>query len=183
MESEIGSLSEEKEILSDDISKLRESNSELEKNNSVLDSMIDEKTKENDRLLIEVKELKDSQVKISEESKDFYEDTRSLGEFESTAYAVGDSLTPSDVTADGTDVSNTIYSPEGYRIVAVDPSVISMGSILNITIDGYGSFIAKASDTGGAIKGNKIDLLVGSPEEAMNFGRRYHVDVEVLSEK
>ena len=53
-------------------------------------------------------------------------------------------------------------------IVAVDPRVIPLGT--KLYIDGYGS--AVAADTGGAIKGNRIDLGFGSGSEAIQFGRR-----------
>jgi len=42
----------------------------------------------------------------------------------------------------------------GYGVVAVDPKVIALGT--KLYIPGYG--LAVAGDTGGAIKGNKIDL-------------------------
>lgn len=56
-----------------------------------------------------------------------------------------------------------------YRgIVAVDPRVIPLGT--RLYIEGYGP--AVAADTGGAIRGNRIDLGFGSRAEAMQFGRR-----------
>ncbi len=62
----------------------------------------------------------------------------------------------------------------GYGIVAVDPRVIPLGSKLYIeSADGsyvYGS--AVAADTGGAIKGNRIDLCFNTRAEAISFGRR-----------
>ncbi len=62
----------------------------------------------------------------------------------------------------------------GYGIVAVDPSVIPLGSKLYIeSADGkyvYGTAIA--ADTGGAIKGNRIDLCFDTRAEALRFGRR-----------
>ena len=61
-----------------------------------------------------------------------------------------------------------------YGVVAVDPNVIPLGTKLYVTsADGsivYGCAIA--GDTGGGIKGNKIDLFYNSRTEALNFGRR-----------
>ena len=58
--------------------------------------------------------------------------------------------------------------PAGHGIVAVDPSVIPLGS--HLFIPGYGK--AVAGDTGGAIHGNRIDLGFNSDSDAMQFGRR-----------
>jgi len=52
------------------------------------------------------------------------------------------------------------------RTIAVDPKVIPLGT--EVIIDGQ-SYIAE--DTGGAIKGNKIDIFCDSHEEAINRGR------------
>ena len=62
-----------------------------------------------------------------------------------------------------------------YGVVAVDPRVIPLGS--KVYIPGYG--VALAADTGGAIKGYKIDLCMESYSECMRFGRR-NVTVYVL---
>jgi len=71
-------------------------------------------------------------------------------------------------TASGDYVGNSIYV-NGYRVIATDPRVIPMYSI--VEIEGLsGRFIAL--DTGGAIKGNKIDVLVKSESEAVIFGRK-----------
>ena len=68
-----------------------------------------------------------------------------------------------------------------YGVVAVDPKVIPLGSKLYIeSADGsyiYGTAIA--ADTGGAIKGNRIDLCFDTRAEAIRFGRR-NVKVYVL---
>lgn len=65
--------------------------------------------------------------------------------------------------------------------VAVDPKVIPLGSKLYIeSMDGFASYgYATAEDTGGAIKGNRIDLYYNSNAEANRFGRR-NVKVYVL---
>ncbi len=56
----------------------------------------------------------------------------------------------------------------GHGVVAVDPAVIPLGS--HLYIPGYGP--AVAGDTGGAIRGNRIDLGFNSDSDAMQFGRR-----------
>lgn len=71
-------------------------------------------------------------------------------------------------TAYGFDVRNTIYA-NGLRIIAVDPRIIPLGSIVEVQAP-YGTFKAIAGDTGGAIKGNKTDILVGSEAEATQIG-------------
>ncbi|HLJ60937.1 MAG TPA: ubiquitin-like domain-containing protein [bacterium] len=53
-------------------------------------------------------------------------------------------------------------------IVAVDPSLIPLGS--HLYIEGYG--YAVAGDTGGSIRGRRIDLCYNSYGEAIQFGRR-----------
>ncbi|MBN2168964.1 MAG: hypothetical protein JW738_06950 [Actinobacteria bacterium] len=83
----------------------------------------------------------------------------------------------------------TAYSPEepglsdstatGLKaqkgVVAVDPSFIPLGT--RVYVEGYGYAIA--ADTGGAIKGNRIDLCYNTLAEALAFGRR-KVKVKVL---
>ncbi len=61
-------------------------------------------------------------------------------------------------------------------VVAVDPSVIPLGT--ELYIEGYGYAIA--GDTGGAIKGNKVDVFIEDLSNAQTWGRRY-VDVHILS--
>lgn len=65
--------------------------------------------------------------------------------------------------------------------VAVDPRVVPLGSKLYIeSTDGFPSYgYAVAEDTGGAIKGNRIDLFYNSNSQANRFGRR-NVKVYVL---
>ncbi|MBQ4517252.1 MAG: G5 domain-containing protein [Clostridia bacterium] len=61
-----------------------------------------------------------------------------------------------------------------YGIIAVDPRVIPMGSKLYIeAVDGSWTYgYAIAGDTGGLIKGKKIDLFYNSYSECIQFGRR-----------
>lgn len=59
-------------------------------------------------------------------------------------------------------------------VVAVDPKVIPLGTKLYIkSLDGTKDYgFAIAEDTGGAIRGNRIDLFFQSRSEALKFGRK-----------
>lgn len=63
-----------------------------------------------------------------------------------------------------------------YGVVAVDPSLIPLNSKLYIeSTDGGQSWIygfCVAGDTGGAIKGNRVDLCYSTVEQCYSFGRR-----------
>ncbi|TCI50792.1 DUF348 domain-containing protein [Exiguobacterium sp. SH1S21] len=71
------------------------------------------------------------------------------------------------LTRSGYDVTDTILY-EGMRIIAVDPAVIPLGT--RVYIEGFG--MAIALDTGSAIKGNIIDIMMDTKEEAVTFGRK-----------
>ncbi|MCA9765193.1 MAG: peptidoglycan-binding protein LysM [Carnobacterium sp.] len=60
---------------------------------------------------------------------------------------------------------NLLQNP---MVIAVDPRVIPLGTMLEIP--GYG--VAIAGDTGGAIKGNKIDIHFPTVGQALSWGRR-----------
>lgn len=80
-------------------------------------------------------------------------------------------------TAMGINVLNSIYH-NGMRVVAVDTRLIPLGSILEIKTH-YGTFKAIAGDTGGAIKGRILDILVSSKSEARKLGR-HNVEVRIV---
>lgn len=65
-----------------------------------------------------------------------------------------------------------------YGVVAVDPRVIPLHSL--VFVEGYG--FAVAADTGGAIKGNIIDVCFPSRQQCMQWGRR-KVKVHVFRER
>ena len=64
-------------------------------------------------------------------------------------------------------------------MVAVDPKVIPLGT--KLYVEGYG--IAIAGDTGGAIKGNIVDLFFNSNSECYQFGRQHGLNVYVLEDQ
>ncbi|MDF9758567.1 uncharacterized protein YabE (DUF348 family) [Peribacillus simplex] len=77
----------------------------------------------------------------------------------------------SGVTSTGVDLK----SSPGAKIIAVDPSVIPMGS--KVYVEGYG--YAVAADKGGAIKGNRIDVFFSSKNDAYRWGAK-KVKIRVL---
>ena len=88
---------------------------------------------------------------------------RKILSLEATAYYPG----PEDTWpfASGTTASGL---KAGYGVVAVDRRVIPLKT--RLYVEGYGYAIA--ADTGGAIKGKKIDLCYDTYEEAVRFGRK-----------
>jgi 3D (Asp-Asp-Asp) domain-containing protein/LysM repeat protein len=77
----------------------------------------------------------------------------------------------SGTTATGLDLNE---NPDA-KVIAVDPSVIPLGS--KVYVEGYGEAIA--SDTGGAIKGNRIDVFIPTEDKALEWGRK-EVKVQIL---
>lgn len=100
--------------------------------------------------------------------------------FEATAYAIGGWAVPSTMTAMGTEISNTIYTASGYRIIATDPNTIPMGTVVRVTYSDGTTFLAQADDTGGMIVGNRIDILYDNVPDALAFGRQ-NVTVEFIN--
>ena len=89
-----------------------------------------------------------------------------LGSFEITAYCTGTCCSSgTGITASGT------VATVG-RTIGVDPDLIPLGSTVKIVFQDGTEHIYIAEDTGSAIQGNIIDLLLGSHEEALQFGRQ-----------
>jgi 3D (Asp-Asp-Asp) domain-containing protein len=64
----------------------------------------------------------------------------------------------------------------GYGVVAVDPRFIPLGT--RLYIEGYG--YAVAADTGGAIKGSRIDLGISSRRDMSAIRNLHRVRVHIL---
>ena len=98
-------------------------------------------------------------------------ETTNLGKFKISAYChcVQCCGKTDGVTATGTTV-------QANRTIAVDPRVIPLGS--KVLIDGQ-EYVAE--DTGGAIKGNRIDMYFSTHQEALNFGIQYK-DITIVKE-
>jgi 3D (Asp-Asp-Asp) domain-containing protein len=108
-----------------------------------------------------------SSASESQSSDNSNETSGNVMTMEATAYTAGcEGCTG--ITYTGQDLNNN----PNKKVVAVDPNVIPLGSI--VEVEGYGR--AVAGDIGGAIKGNRIDLHMATKDEAIQFGRR---DVKV----
>lgn len=97
----------------------------------------------------------------SKKTPDNYEKVLNI---KATAYAPG--------PHDNDQWGNKTFTGEQIRpgVIAVDPNVIPLGSKVYIQYpDGHGEY-AVASDTGGAIKGNRIDVAKWTVGEAQDFG-------------
>ncbi len=110
--------------------------------------------------------------------------TASMGAQRSTAFesqvptAAEPAPTVAPVAAEGTlTVTATGYAiagstsaglPVGWGVVAVDPSVIPLGT--RLSIPGYGEGVA--ADTGGGVRGATIDLWFPTQAQARAWGRR-----------
>ena len=85
-----------------------------------------------------------------------------------------DAITTCNATAYSGGVATASGYPVGVGNIAVDPSVFPYGTRMYVeTTDGswvYGMAVAR--DTGGAIKGHKLDLWFTSYGEACAFGRQ-----------
>lgn len=134
---------------------------------SHIENILKAPTTKNNMQVVEIEEVSE-EIPVENIEEDIVEESfleeSSIDNFisfvmESTAYTGGG------ITASGLEV---MRDPNGLSTVAVDPSIIPLGSLLDIP--GYGYAIA--ADTGGAIKGNIIDIYLDSYDEAINWGRR-----------
>lgn len=120
------------------------------------------------------KQKSESEQKQAELAKQTAENSKPSGQkmiMEATAYSCNEGfIGGGNLTAMGQDLR---VDP---MAIAVDPSVIPLGTKLHV--EGYGEAIA--SDTGGAIKGNIIDLHFSDVAQCINWGRR-QVEVTILS--
>ncbi|MGH0885320.1 3D domain-containing protein, partial [Bacillus cereus] len=123
----------------------------------------------------EAKAREIAKAKAKEESKNNIQSAKRELTVVATAYTAD----PSENGTYGgrvlTAMGHDLTANPNMRIIAVDPKVIPLGS--KVWVEGYGEAIA--GDTGSAIKGNRIDVLMGSKSKAMNWGRQT-VKVKIL---
>jgi 3D (Asp-Asp-Asp) domain-containing protein len=107
--------------------------------------------------------VKAKSTKSSTKSKKSSSNVVSTMTVSATAYA-GDSI-----TATGT-------TPKVGRTIAVDPSIIPYGTRVYIPALG-GTYVAE--DCGGGIKGNRIDIFMGSESQCNSWGVR-SIEIQIL---
>jgi uncharacterized protein YabE (DUF348 family) len=87
-----------------------------------------------------------------------------------TSYYLGTNA----ITATG---RKAVRNFNGISTIAVDPSVIPLGSL--VYIEGYGK--AVAADTGSAIKGNLVDVYLNSTYECKSWGRKTGLQLGIIA--
>lgn len=83
-----------------------------------------------------------------------------------------------------TSTGDNLRANPNLKIIAVDPRVVPLGSTVRLTSKSYPKIngVYKAGDTGGAIKGTKIDIFISDLNEAKRLGVRRDIVLEVLEE-
>ncbi|WP_412733873.1 3D domain-containing protein [Heyndrickxia sporothermodurans] len=99
-------------------------------------------------------------------------------DFKATAYTADCAEGCTGITKTGFDVRKRTHI-EGKRVIATDPSVIPMWTTVELRFVDGTTEQAIAIDTGGAIKGGRIDYLVGDNATALKFGRQ-SVSVRII---
>jgi uncharacterized protein YabE (DUF348 family) len=137
-----------------------------------------ENGKEVSRVVLNEKRLKDKQdkvVSVGTKAKPIQVASRGSGNGKEI-YVTSTAYTASCNGCSGTTATGVnLHANPNAKVIAVDPRVIPLGS--KVYVDGYGYAIA--SDTGGAIKGNKIDVFFPSKSDAYRWGRKT-VKIKVL---
>lgn len=101
---------------------------------------------------------------------------RDLGTFTLTAYTAGPESTGKSPGHPAYGITSSGATAVEGVTIAVDPSVIPIGS--RVYIEGLGYFVAQ--DTGSAIKGKRIDVFMNDLEEALRFGVKKGVRVAIV---
>lgn len=101
------------------------------------------------------------------------------GQTFNTSYYGMDCAGCTGITASGLDVSGGKTHYNGMRILAADTSILPLHTVVKVTNPDGSSYTGIVKDRGGAIKGRKLDVLVGSEAESKKHGR-HDAKVEVI---
>ncbi|MDQ0214532.1 3D (Asp-Asp-Asp) domain-containing protein/predicted nucleic acid-binding Zn-ribbon protein [Oikeobacillus pervagus] len=177
-----GALAVTHEKLEGILEKRQETIKSLQSKYALIEKDIDQSKKNDANLQSQIKQMESKIKEEQKAAKERAERIESETAVETTPNVVSQSQGP--VEGKELYVTATAYSHEengsvtalGYNIkknpnmklIAVDPSVIPLGK--RVWVEGYGEAIA--GDTGGAIKGHKIDVLMPNKKAANAWGRR-----------
>jgi 3D (Asp-Asp-Asp) domain-containing protein len=184
----IATLIEEGKQIENDLTEMTEQADQLRKERTELnDSLwisnqkLDKSYSDLSEAQEQIKELGDENSKLKQENKDLQAKVQSTSVAPSNTKVIN--MTASAYTASCKGCSGItawkgldLRSNPQLKVIAVDPRVIPLGS--KVYVEGYGN--AVAADTGGAIKGNKIDIFIPSKSKAISWGRR-EVKVHILN--
>ncbi|WP_263702753.1 cell wall-binding protein EntB [Bacillus thuringiensis] len=152
---------------------------EEEKAREIAKAKEEEKAREIAKAKEEERAREIAKAKEEERAKEVSKNNIQSAKRELTVVATAYTADPSENGTYGgrvlTAMGHDLTANPNMRIIAVDPKVIPLGS--KVWVEGYGEAIA--GDTGSAIKGNRIDVLMGSKSKAMNWGRQT-VKVKIL---
>jgi 3D (Asp-Asp-Asp) domain-containing protein len=146
------------------LAKYDQLNTKLQKKNAALQKQVEELQGDKQGLEFAISKLKQDGTFYMNGHMYFAKQTI-------TAHASAYTQSDEEQTADGITASGEPVK-EG-RTIAVDSSTIPLGTLVYIESDSpyVGGFYV-ASDTGGAIKGDRIDIFMQSKQQALNFGRQ-----------
>ncbi|MGM8365526.1 ubiquitin-like domain-containing protein [Virgibacillus sp. W0181] len=151
-----------------------------EVNRELLNEEVMEKSV-NKVVAVGTKEVKKTQPKTTASSKKSESGSNSSKSSGSNASGKELSMTASAYTAKCSGCSGytstgiNLNANPNMKVIAVDPNVIPLGS--KVWVEGYGTAIA--ADTGGSIKGKRIDAHFPTKQAAYSFGRK-QVKVKIL---
>ncbi|WP_257896601.1 cell wall-binding protein EntB [Bacillus cereus] len=152
---------------------------EEEKAREIAKAKEEERAREIAKAKEEERAREEAKAKEEERAKEASKNNIQSAKRELTVVATAYTADPSENGTYGgrvlTAMGHDLTANPNMRIIAVDPKVIPLGS--KVWVEGYGEAIA--GDTGSAIKGNRIDVLMGSKSKAMNWGRQT-VKVKIL---
>lgn len=172
---EVANIDETKEslhIAADNLRKLSTTSDSLSTTVSSLSSAWSEIDIAQTNLRSKITENKNTLTQLSAELEELErKQGKFLGVFTTTAYWSGE----------GGNITSTGKIPQVGRTIAVDPSVIPYGTKLHIIKHNTGEDLGYriAEDCGGAIKGNRLDLFLGTDSECRAWGRQ-PIDVYIV---
>lgn len=140
----------------------------------------------NMKVIIVEKEVRELEQKIAErnEEKVLEKVDPSRGENRGIMLLATAYTTSADECGNDLGITATGTKAEPFKTLAVDPSVIPLGSLVYVFCNSYpsvnGYYIAE--DTGGAIKGKKADICFDTKSKSRDFGRRW-IEVTVITKK